>query len=33
MNYGKFLGVNMVGVLVWGVLVTVTGYFEPAFRR
>ena len=30
MNYGKFLAANVVGALVWGVLLTVTGYFAAS---
>lgn len=30
MDYGKFLVANLVGALVWGVLLTVTGYFAAS---
>lgn len=30
MNYLKFLAANVVGALVWGVLLTVTGYFAAS---
>jgi membrane-associated protein len=30
MNYGRFLAANLVGALVWGVLITVTGYFAAS---
>ncbi|WP_349898809.1 DedA family protein [Parafrigoribacterium soli] len=30
MDYGRFLAANLVGALVWGVLITVTGYFAAS---
>ena len=30
MNYGSFLSANVVGALVWGVLITVTGFFAAS---